>query len=152
MVLLKDIKQKRAKGRQKLPIKQDVFNQISGLVRRYGLKEDFLDVLHRVEDYPSSETLNLGRVRLKTPMEASLFSLVTKDEYDLTLSIIANINNSYLKFANSPQEILLCKPLYCLNPSITPEKLSRYHFETIFLHECAKTDPMQPLPGPEKNE
>lgn len=142
MVLLKDIKQKRAKKRQKKPVKRDVFNQISGLVRWYGLKENFLDVLDKVEDYLSKTNLNYNRVRVKASMESPLFSLVTKDEYALTISIIKKIDNSYLKFTHSPDEILLCGPLYRLNSSLSPEKLMRYHFETLLLHERASTDNM----------
>ncbi len=140
MDLLKDIKQKRTKKRQKKPIRRDVFNQISGLVRWYGLKGNFLDVLDKVEDYLSKEDLQSTRVRLKTPMERSLFSLVTESEYSLTLSIISKVDNSYLQFAESPEEILLCRPLFRLNPTIGPEKLMRYHFETLLLHERASTD------------
>ncbi len=138
MDLLKGIKQKRAKQSRKQPIKRDVFSQISGLVRWYGLKENFLDVLDKVEDYLSKEDLQYTRVRLKTPMERSLFSLVTESEYSLTLSIIGKVDNTYLQFAESPEEILLCRPLYRLNPSLPTEKLMRYHFETLFLHERAK--------------
>ena len=137
MDLLKGIKQKRVKQRQKQPIKRDVFNQISGLVRWYGLKENFLDVLDKVEDYLPKEDLQYTRVRLKTPMERSLFSLVTESEYFLTLSIISKVDNTYLQFAESPEEILLCRPLFRLNPTIDPEKLMRYHFETLLLHERA---------------
>ena len=140
MTFLQHIRNERARQRIKKPLKRDVFNQISSLVRRNGLKEDFLDLLDKVKDYPSSEKIKLVRVRLKTPMEGSLFSLATKDEYALTMSIVAKINNSYLKFAHSPEEILLCNLLYCLNPSIAPEKLKRYHFETLFLHERAKIE------------
>ena len=137
MDLLKGIKQKRVKQCLKQPIKRDVFNQISDLVRWYGLKENFLDVLDKVEDYLSKEDLQYIRVRLKTPMEKSLFSLVTESEYSLTLSIISKVDNTYLQFAESPEEILLCRPLFLLNPTIGPEKLMRYHFETLFLHERA---------------
>ncbi len=137
MDLLKGIKQKRVKQCLKQPIKRDVFNQISDLVRWYGLKENFLDVLDKVEDYLSKEDLQYTRVRLKTPMERSLFSLVTESEYSLTLSIISKVDNTYLQFAESPEEILLCRPLFLLNPTIGPEKLMRYHFETLFLHERA---------------
>jgi len=140
MGLLKDIQRRRAKHRQKIPFKRDVFNQISSLVKRYGLKENFLDVMDKNEDYPYDENLKRVRVRLKTPMERSLFSLATRDEYAVTMSIIGKINNPYLKFAHSPEEILLCNPLYGLNPSIVPEKLKRYHFETLFLHEHAKIE------------
>ena len=138
MTLQEYIRNERVRQRKKQPIKRDVFNQISGLVRWYGLKENFLDVLDKVEDYLSKEDLQYIRVRLKTPMEKSLFSLVTESEYSLTLSIISKVDNSYLQFAESPEEILLCRPLYRLNPSLPTEKLMRYHFETLFLHERAK--------------
>jgi hypothetical protein len=75
-------------------------------------------------------------------MERSLFSLVTESEYSLTLSIIGKVDNTYLQFAESPEEILLCGTLYGLNPTIGPEKLMRYHFETLLLHERASTDNM----------
>ncbi|MFO7555350.1 MAG: hypothetical protein R6W88_09125 [Desulfobacterales bacterium] len=138
MDLLKDIKRKRAKERQKEPIKRDVFNQVSGLVRQYGLEGSFLNALDEAEDYLSTKNLTFTRVRLKVPVESPLFSLVTKDEYFLAMSIIKKIDNPYLGFAHSPEEILLCKPLYRLNPTLTHEKLTHYDFETLFLHERAK--------------
>jgi hypothetical protein len=138
MDLLKNIKRKRAKQRKKQPLKRDVFNQISGLVRLYGLKESFLSILDNVEDHLSRENVRLSRVRLKAPIEIPLFSLATEEEYYLTMSILSRVDNPYLKFAHSPEEILLCGPLYSLNPSLHSEKLMRYHFETLFLHERAR--------------
>ena len=140
MDLIEGIKQKRDKQRQKQLFRRGVYNQISGLVRWYGLKENFLDVLDKVEDYLSNIEMNYNRVRVKAPVESPLFSLVNKDEYDLTMSIIKKIDNPYLKFAHSPDEILLCGPLYRLNSSLNPEKLKRYHFETLFLHERTKAN------------
>ncbi len=138
MDLLHHIKRKRTKQKSKQPIRRDVFNQICSLVREYDLKESFLSVLDNVEDDLSVDNLKFNRVRLKTPMESSLLALATKDEYFLTMSIIGKVGNAYLKFANSPEEILLCGPLYRLNPSLTNQKLMRYHFETLLLHERAK--------------
>ena len=143
MNLLHHIKHKRAKQKRKQPIKRDVFNQICSLVKQYDLKESFLSVLDNVEDDLSVENLKFNRVRLKAPMERSLFSLATKDEYALIMSIIDKVNNSYLKFAHSPEEILLCSPLYRLNPALTNQKLVRYHFETLYLHERAKANHMK---------
>ncbi|MEJ2657864.1 MAG: hypothetical protein P8012_11830 [Desulfobacterales bacterium] len=71
-------------------------------------------------------------------MECPLFSLVSEEEYCLTLSIINKVDNPYLVHAHSPEEILLCKPLYRINPELGPDKLLRYHFETLYLHELAK--------------
>jgi len=138
MDLLKDIKRKRAEQRQKKPIKRDAYNQISGLVRQYGLEKSFLDGIDEVEDYLSKKELKFARIRLKVPVESPLFSLVTKEEYVLTISIIKKVDCPYLRFAHSPEEVLLCKPLYRLNPSLSPERLMRYHFETLLLHERIK--------------
>ena len=140
MNLLTNIKRKREQQRKKQPLKRDVFYQVSGIVRTYGLNMNFLTVLEKIEEYLSKMNLNSNRVRVKAPMESPLFSLVTQDEYALTLSIIRKIDNSYLMYAHSPEEILLCDPLYRLNPSLSTEKLARYHFETLFLHERAKVD------------
>jgi len=138
MDLLKNIKQKRAKQKQKKPFKQNVFNQISGIVRQCRLTKSFLDILDKKEDYLSAKNLNLTRIKVKAPLDSPLFSLATKDQYSLTMSIINKVDNPYLKFAHSPEEIIWCGPLYRLNPSIDSEKLMRYHFETLYLHERAK--------------
>jgi hypothetical protein len=138
MDLLKDIKRKRAKQRQKKPIKRDAFNQISGMVRQYGLEKSFLDALEKVGDNLVMKNLKFARIRLKVPVESPLFSLVTKEEYVLTMSIIKKVDCPYLRFAHSPEEVLLCKPLYRLKPSLSPERLMRYHFETLLLHERTK--------------
>ncbi|MBW1753625.1 MAG: hypothetical protein JRJ46_11125 [Deltaproteobacteria bacterium] len=144
MNLLTHIKRKRKQQRKKQLIKGDTFNQISGIVRTYGLKKNFLNVLENTADYLSKVNLNANRVRVKAPMESPLFSLATQDEYALTLSIIRKIDNSYLLFAHSPEELLWCGPLYQLNSSLNPDKLARYHFETLFLHERAKADNQEP--------
>ena len=138
MDLLKDIKQKRAKQKQKIPFKRDVFNQISGIVRQYRLTKGFLDILDKVGDYLSPKNLDLTRIRVKAPLDSPLFSLASKDEYLLTMSIINKVDNPYLKFSHSPEEIIWCGPLYRLNPSMDSEKLMRYHFKTLYLHERAK--------------
>jgi hypothetical protein len=138
MDLLKDIKQKRAKQRQKTPFRRDFFNQISRLVKQYGLKESFLSLLDNVDDDVFREKLKFPRIKVKAHLENHLFSLATRDEYLLTMSIISKIDNPYLKFAHSPEEIICCGPLYRLNPSMDPEILMRYHFETLYLHERAK--------------
>ncbi len=138
MDLLKGIKQKRAKQRQKKLFRRDVFNQISGIVKQYRLTRGFLDDLDNVEDYLSEKILDLTRIRVKAPLDSPLFSLATKGEYLLTMSIISKVDNPYLKFAHSPEEIIRCGPLYRLNPSMDSEKLMRYHFETLYLHERSK--------------
>jgi hypothetical protein len=143
MDLLERIKNNRAKLRRKKPIRRDLFNQISSIVSQYGLKESFFNSFDTVEDHLTAKKLNVSRIRMKAPMAISLFSLVAEDEYYLTMSIINKVDNPYIVFAHSPEEILLCKSLYRLNPALSSETLMRYHFETLFFHECAKLNRMK---------
>ena len=143
MDLLGRIKNNRAKQRQKKPVRRGVFNQISSIVSQYRLNESFLNSFDTVENHLTAKKLTVPRIRMKTPMASPLFSLVPQEEYSLAMSIINKVDNPYLVFAHSPEEILLSKPLYRLNPDISPEALMRYHFESLFFHECAKLNRMQ---------
>jgi hypothetical protein len=79
-----------------------------------------------------------GPPKAKEPFEPPLFSLATETEYRITMAIVSKVGNPYLTFANSPDEILLCGPLFRLNPRLDPEQLSTRHFETLLLAELAK--------------
>ena len=100
MDLLKDIKQKRARQKQKKPFRRNAFHQICCIVKQYGLNNDFLSIIDNVDAFVSRESLNFPRIRVKAQVENHLFPLATKDEYMLTLSIISKINNPYLKFVH----------------------------------------------------
>ena len=150
MDLLKHIKNNRTKQRSKKPLRHDAFNRISSIVKQYGLKQSFLDLFDTAEDQPTIKKVNISRVRMKTPLEIPLFSLVGEEEYHLTMSIIDKVDNPYLIFAYSPEEILSCKLLYRLNPELSPETLMRYHFESLILHEHAKQNRIKQS-GNEKN-
>ncbi|MDY0042577.1 MAG: hypothetical protein RBS57_19885 [Desulforhabdus sp.] len=73
-------------------------------------------------------------------MKFPLFSLVTQKEYSITVSIMNRVENPYLEFVHAPEEILMSEYLYRLNPSIHPERLMRFHFETLVMYEQRKRD------------
>ncbi|MBW1917478.1 MAG: hypothetical protein JRI57_05585 [Deltaproteobacteria bacterium] len=68
----------------------------------------------------------------KAFFQPPLFALGTAPEYQVTMAIIAAVNNPYLQFVHSPAEILLCGPLFKLNPALNPELLGRFHFLTLW--------------------
>ncbi len=147
MDLLRRIKNNREKKRQKKSVRPDVFNQVSSIVRQYGLNERFIELFDTVEEHLTPKKVNTFRIRVKTPVARPLFSLAAEDQYHLAMSIIRIVDSPYLVFADSPEEILLCKPLYRLNPALSAETLMGYHFETLYLHECAKRSWMKTNPG-----
>ena len=53
---------------------------------------------------------------------------------------MSKVNNPYLEFAQSPDEIAISKTLFDLNPSLGADTLARYHFETLLLCERAKKE------------
>jgi hypothetical protein len=138
MDLLEHIRHKRTRKRKKQIFEREVFTQISAMVRWYGLDESFLKKLDNVEDYPSVEKMDSIRIKTKKPFDFPLFSLSSRDEYDLTRAILRKMNNSYVSFAHSPEEILLSGILYRMNAELRPEELRRYDFETLLMVEHAK--------------
>jgi hypothetical protein len=138
MDILAQIKGDRSQRKEKKPLRPTLFARISGLVKEYRLGESFLEKLSSPEDFLLEQKAEFARVRKKQPFRISLFSLAEQKEYVLTLAIIDKINNPYVEFAQSPEEIALSKLLFELNPSLGEEKLERYHFETLLLYEQAK--------------
>lgn len=138
MKLLDHIKHKRTRKRKKQLFEREVFTKISTLVRWYGLDETFLKEIDTAADYPSREKVDFIRVKTKKPLEFPLFSLCSRDEYNLTQAILSKVNNPYLLFAHSPKEILLSGTLYHMNAELRPEQLKRYDFETLLVYEHAK--------------
>jgi hypothetical protein len=151
MDLVKHIKRERAQKKIKHPFRRTLFDKINGLVKQYALGESFLTRLDNFTDHLLKEDLRFNRVKAKEHFEPPLFSLSTEEEYRVTMAIMENVNNPYLHFVNSPDEILLCGPLYSCNPSLGPDKLARYHFETLLLGELAKED-VRDLKTPHLNQ
>ena len=140
MDLLQKIKSERAQSKKKRPFKQTLFDKVNGLVRTYSLEESFLSGLEVPEDYLSETKVEFAQLRKKRPIEFPLFSLSAEKEYRLTTAIMSKVNNPYLEFAQSPDEIAISKTLFDLNPSLGADKLARYHFETLLLCERAKKE------------
>ena len=140
MDLLQHIKRDRARQKRKPPYRRRVFNTVQGLVTAYGLGEDFLQLLDNPKNSLPYKNTEFSRVKAKDPFEFPLFSLSTKEEYALAVAIENKVDNRYLQFAHTPEELLLAVPLYEANPLLRSEDLAHYHFETLLLYERAKID------------
>jgi hypothetical protein len=140
MDLLQNIKSDRIRQRKKRPYKREVFNTISRIVKGYGLSEDFLELLGKTEDYPSRKSMEFTAIKAKKKFEFAPFCLVSKEEYRLAMTIANQINNPYLQFARSPEEMLLSAPLYAANPSLGLDDLRCHDFETLLLCQWAKEE------------
>ena len=140
MDLLHNIRSDRARQRKKQPYRRTVFNTVSCIIRGYGLGADFLKLSNNPEDFLSDERMGRAKNKAKMMFEIPPFSLVSREEYWLVMTILANLDNPYLAFARSPEEMLLSVPLYESNPSIGSEHLLRYHFETLLLCQRAKEE------------
>jgi hypothetical protein len=138
MNLLAHIRNKRTRKRKKRSFEREIFTQINALVRWYGLDENFLKKIDTAKDDASIEKMDFVRVKTKKPFEFPLFSLSTRDEYDMTQAILRKVNNPYVSFAHSPEEILVSGILYHMNAELRPEELRRYDFETLLVYEHAK--------------
>jgi len=142
--LLRHLKSERAQKKTKEPFRRALFDRINGLVMKYALGETFLKRLGNFTDDPLRESVEFDRLKAKAHFEPPLFSLSTQEEYRVTMAIMNQVDNRYLHFVNSPDEILMCGPLFSRNPFLGPDQLARYHFETLLLHELANKGPRDP--------
>lgn len=138
--LLHRLKSDRGQRQAKLPLQRSLFVRIHVLVQEYGLKEDFLRKIDEFSDHFPWEPLQYDRIPVKENLKLPLFSLATPEKYRLTLAIMEKVNNPYLNFAHSPDEILVCNSLFRRNPAMEPELLAGYHFRTLLLCESAREE------------
>ncbi len=138
--LLQDIKSGRAEKRTKQPFRRTVFDRINAIVKRHALGEAFVRTLENFSDDQVSEYLASNRMQPKDHVESPLFSLSTEEEYQVTIAVLNTAHNPYLHFVSSPEEILLCRALFDLNPFLEPDELTRYHFATLLLERGGATE------------
>jgi hypothetical protein len=138
MNLFDHIRHKHTEKREKHPFERELFTQISALVRWYGLDESFLKKLDHFEDDMSVKKMDFIKITTKKPVDFPLFSFSSRDEYDLTRTILRKVNNPYIWFAHCPEEILLSGILYRMNAELPAEALRCYDFETLLRVEYAK--------------
>jgi hypothetical protein len=140
MDLAQSIRSGRARQKRKQDRARKVFNTVSCIVRGYKLGEDFLESLENTDSYFSKRRIEPDQVKGKKVLELPPFSLVSQDEYRIIMAIIGKLDNPYLQFAHSPEEMLLSTPLYEANPSLTSQDLLHYDFETLLLSRCGKEE------------
>ncbi len=138
MDLLRHLRSQRAERRRKQTFQPSLFDRINALVKAHALDESFLRRLEASESAPTEDDLVSDHLMRKEPFEPPLFSLSTEEQYRLTAAIIARLDNLYLGFVTSPDEILLCERLFRLNPSLPPDSLARHHFKALLLAETAR--------------
>ena len=139
--LLRHIRSERAQKKTKQPLSRALFDRINSLVMKYALGETFLERLGNFTDDLLRESVEFDRLKAKAHFEPPLFSLSTQEEYRVTMAIMNQVDNRYLHFVNSPDEILVCGALFRLNPRLGPDTLARSHLETLLLDELAKENP-----------
>lgn len=140
MELRKQIKAERDQQRAKIPFRRTPFDRINAIVKRHALGKEFLANLANFSDHHIGEYLAVYRLRAKDQWDPPLFSLSSEAEYRVTTAIIDMVNTPYLHFVGSPEEILLCSALFRRNPSLEPDKLTRYHFATLLLELGGATE------------
>jgi hypothetical protein len=140
MDLAHNVRSDRARQKRKQPHTRKVFNTVSCIVKEYKLDEGFLKLIDNTDGYFPQRRMELHQVKGKKVLELPLFSLVSQDEYRIAMAITGKLDNPYLQFAHSPEEMLLSKPLYEANPSLTSQDLLRYDFETLLLCRRAKEE------------
>jgi hypothetical protein len=140
MDIRQDIKLDRARQKKKRPCQRTAFHTVGCIVKGYRLGEDFLKRLDAPEDGHLGQNTELTEAETKTAFEAPPFCLVSQEQYGLVMAIVAKLDNPYLAFARSPEEMLRSASLYAANPSLEPRDLLHFDFETLLRRERARAE------------
>ena len=129
---LKDsLRQDRARGKEKEPFSPSLFSHLGGLVHRHHLGEEFYRLIGSMTAAGIETLAQRCRSETKPGYEAPLFFLATREEYQVIHRILAVLDNPYLVWAHSPEEILLSATLWQRRPGLDPEVLTSRHFAAL---------------------
>jgi hypothetical protein len=130
---LKDsLRRQRLRGREKEPFSPSLFSHVGGLVRHYKLGEKFRQRLRTMTAADAEKLAQAAKSDAKVPYEPPLFFLAAPAEYQVIQEILSGLDNPYLVWAQSPEEILLSGFLNKKHPGITQERLASLHFSTLY--------------------
>lgn len=133
------IRKHREQGKTPLVFQPDAFTRVASVLTAFGV--DGKDFLRRLDEEPETETaaraLAQGALR-KAPVPVPLFALVPPESYAIVETIATRIEGPYRAWAETPEDLLLCRPLYALNPNIAPRLLSRYSYAFLYRFYAAK--------------
>jgi hypothetical protein len=133
---LKDsLHRERIRGREKQPLPPSRFSHVGGLVRRYQLGEEFCQLLKGKTAESAEKLAQDSQSDAKVPYEPPLFFLATPGEYQVIQEILSALDNPYLAWAHSPEEILLSQPLWQRCPNLDPEDLAHRHFAALIMND-----------------
>jgi len=125
-------RQKRLRGREKVPLSPSLFSHVGGLVRGYHLGEEFCRLMRSMTAEGIEKLARNGRGQAKVPYEPPLFFLATPEEYLAIREIIAGLENPYLRWAHSPEEMLLSPHLWRQRPGLDKAELGQRHLAALF--------------------
>jgi hypothetical protein len=130
---LKDsFRRDRLRGKEKEPWALSHFSHVGGLVQRYRLGEAFCRLIGEMTAAGAETLARTHQSAPKAPYKPTLFFLATPEEYQVIQEILSGLDNPYLAWASSPEEILLSQTLWNRRPGLTPEVLASHHFATLF--------------------
>ena len=129
---LKDsFRRDRLRGREKEPLTPSLFSHVGGLVRRFQLGETFCWLIGQMTEASAEKLARTHHSAPKAPYEPPLFFLATAEEYQVIQIILSGLDNPYLAWACSPEEILLSQTLGKRRPGLDPETLASRHFAAL---------------------
>lgn len=128
-------RQERLRERAKQPFSPALFSHVGGLVRRHHLGGTFCRLLEDMTEAGAEKLAHECQSKAKVPFKPPLFFLATPEEFQVIQEILSGLDNPYLRWAHSPEEMLLSQPLWRRRPGLDPEELAERHFAALFMSD-----------------
>ena len=128
-------RRERLRERAKEPISPSLFSYVGGLVRRHQLGAEFCRLLENMTEEGAEKLARDHESAAKVQYEPPLFFLATPEEFEVIQEILSDLDNPYLRWAHSPEEMLLSPHLWRRRPGLEPEELAQRHLAALFWHD-----------------
>lgn len=144
MGLRESIRKQRERERTPQVFAPDAFTRVAAILKAFGL--DGETFLKRLDEEPVSWTVARALAQgwaKKAPVPLPPFALVDPESFPALEAVVSRVQSPYLPWAESPEDLLLCRPLYALRPTIAPPRLARYSFAFLYRYYAAGKEPLE---------
>ncbi len=135
MDLKESWRRERLRERAKEPFSPSLFSHVGGLVRRHQLGAEFCRLLENMTEEGAEKMARDYQDVAKVPYEPPLFFLATLEELEVIQETLSGLENPYLRWAHSPEEMILSPHLWRRQHDLDPEKLAQRHLAELFWHD-----------------
>ncbi|MEJ5348958.1 MAG: hypothetical protein WHS46_09755 [Desulfosoma sp.] len=146
MELRDRLRQRRARNQSEAEFEPDIFTRVVAILDHYGMRAEDLAFHREPIDGIVCRVLTRGEIR-KKKLPPILFGFAHAKSFSAVKDLLDRLESPYLRWAGSPEDLLLSRPLFALHSQLPAHLLSRYSFAFLYRFYAEKRRGKEDLRG-----